>query len=171
MHHLITIPAMIIGLTMSLGVAPAIADSDYNPREECSDKNWENFGINCDGWNITIDNDNATDIVFYEAPSSGVHSSPERITSFTTNAGNTHGKESWLGGPADTRLYYTSSDLPDGGRFIDVTADFSGNTNIVCGTWEYYAPYHTMRYIYEYPSTRCAVTAPSNNSPIVVRFT
>lgn len=161
---------LILAFTLSGGIFPTLAQAS------CSNDNTTVFGINCDGWHVNVDNKSNSDMIFAKTSSKGVYSSPEKISALTTDVGNTLGKESWTGGPADMRIYYTGDDLPRGGRFIYVTASRKGETTVTCGTWKYYGVYQDIRYIYEYPGTACSVTEPptgevQSNQPIEVVFT
>jgi|GEM_PF-6420090 len=159
--------AIILACTISCGISPTLAHA------ACSNGNRLLFGANCDGWNLGIVNASDNDIVFAKQSSKAVYFSPEKIT--PSNSANTQGRESWTGGPADMRIYYTGNDLRSGGRFIYVTATRKGETTITCGTWEHYGPYRDMRYIYEHPSSSCAVTQlptgqEQRNNPVEVVF-
>jgi hypothetical protein len=177
-HFLMIISAIVVTMAMSLvavssGEASS-SDHDYDPREECSDKNWERYEANCDGWHVTIVNDNSEGISLDRDEITGVSRARDWINSDETTA-EARGKESWLGGPQNMFLSYGAykllpwkSDLAgDWYRYIHIKSTLSGGTMIKCGVWK--ADRALTWPIYP-PGIGCDVLKEAADQPIVIRF-
>jgi hypothetical protein len=180
LHRLSTaVPAIVLALTMSLIGAPGANAS--TPDSVSSLGLQEKWGVNYDGWHITITNNIVGKTLYYESWTSivdddGVYVSPVKIPSGLTDS-STRGTESWLAehGPANMFINYMSydpnrypptSDLAAGwSRYIEVKAKSSGETTVKCGVYKTHPVINSY-----YPGEGCDVLKAIPTEPISVVF-
>lgn len=95
-------------MAVTLGAAPAIA-SNAESADTVVTSGWWDYGVNQNGWNITIVNDSSQKLTYegFGQPLNNVSYANDSIAAHTTDE-DTRGKKSVLGGPANMDMKYST---------------------------------------------------------------